>query len=206
MKILILKNLRSEEGPAALVARAAAAVAAVLRRLVHRVGFRRVREVVPLHVERHRPAALRAQPAAESLAHHARHGGRDEERLHAHVDHAGERARRRVRVQRGEHHVARERRVDGDFGRLAVADFADHDDVRVLTQERAQGAGEVHADLGLHLHLVDARHVVFDRVLGRHDADVDLVHLAEERVERRGLAGTGRTRQSMLVCECPYIQ
>ena len=72
-------------------------------------------------------------------------------------------------MQRREHHVARERRVDRDLGRLAVADFADHDDVGVLSQERAERARERHADLGLHLHLVDARHVVFDRVLGRHE-------------------------------------
>ena len=41
--------------------------------------------------------------------------------------------------------------------RLAVADFADEDDVRVLPQERPQDAGEVRPMLLAHLHLVDAR-------------------------------------------------
>ena len=80
--------------------------------------------------------------------------------------------------------MARQRRVNGDLRRFAVTDFADHDDVRVLTQEGTQRPRKRHADVGLHLHLVDARHVVFDRVLGRHDTDVDLVHLVQERVKR----------------------
>ena len=41
-----------------------------------------------------------------------------------------------VRMQRGEHEVARHRGVDGDFRGLPVADFADQDHVRILTQER----------------------------------------------------------------------
>ncbi len=47
-----------------------------------------------------------------------------------------------VGVQRGEHQVAGLGRLDGDFGGLEVADFADHDHVRILAQEGAQGAGE----------------------------------------------------------------
>jgi len=50
--------------------------------------------------------------------------------------------------------MARERGFDGDFRRLKVADLADHDDVRVLAQESAQGHGEVQADLVVHLHLL----------------------------------------------------
>jgi hypothetical protein len=42
-----------------------------------------------------------------------------------------------VRVQRREHEVTRLRRLDRDLGGLEVANFADHDDVRVLAQERS---------------------------------------------------------------------
>ena len=62
-----------------------------------------------------------------------------------------------VGVQRAEHQVAGERRLDGDLGRLAVADFADQDDVRVVAQDAPQARGERQADLGVHLDLVDAR-------------------------------------------------
>ena len=56
-----------------------------------------------------------------------------------------------------------------DLGGLQVADLADHDHVRVLAQEAAQRGGEGHAALDVHLHLVDARHADFDRVLDRGD-------------------------------------
>ena len=47
------------------------------------------------------------------------------------------------------------------------------------------------ADVRAHEHLVDALHLVFDGVLGRHDADVDLVDLVEEGVEAGGFARAG---------------
>ena len=43
-----------------------------------------------------------------------------------------------------------------------------------------------------HLHLVDARQVELDRVLGGHDVDAGLVELRERRVERVRLAAAGR--------------
>ena len=65
-------------------------------------------------------------------------------------------ARRRVvRVQRREHHVARERRLQRDLRGLGVADLADHDDVGVLPQDVAQRLGEAEADLRLHGDLVE---------------------------------------------------
>ncbi len=51
---------------------------------------------------------------------------------------------------------AGERGLDSDLGGFEVADLTDQDDVRILPQERAQGRGEVQADLLVHLHLVDA--------------------------------------------------
>ena len=67
--------------------------------------------------------------------------------------------------------------LTADLGGLEVADLADHDDVRVLPQEAAQGRGEVEADVLVHLHLVDAREVELDRVLGGADVPGHLVQL-----------------------------
>ena len=52
--------------------------------------------------------------------------------------------------------MAGQRRLHGDLGGFEVADFADHDDVRVLAQDGAQQMGEIEADLRLDLDLVDA--------------------------------------------------
>ncbi len=68
-----------------------------------------------------------------------------------------------------------------DLGRLEVADFADHDHVRVLAQERAQRRGERQADLRVDVDLVDARHVDFRRVLGGRDVAVFGVEDVEAR-------------------------
>jgi hypothetical protein len=89
-------------------------------------------------------------------------------------------------------HVARQRRLDGRARGLEVAHFADHDDVRVAAQERAQRLLEREADLGLHADLAQAGLRDFDRVLGGPDLDVGLVQVAQRRVERGRLAGARR--------------
>ena len=83
--------------------------------------------------------------------------GGDQERLDADIDQTCNSAGRIVRVQRTENQVSSQRGLDGDLGRLLVADFADQDDVGGLPQHGPDDAGEVEADLVLHLDLVDAR-------------------------------------------------
>ena len=84
-------------------------------------------------------------------------------------------------------------RLDGNAAGLQVSNFSQHDDVGVLTKERLQGRGEGHSDLGSHQHLIDAEEVVFDRVLRRHDVDVDVVDLGQRRIKSRRLTGTRRS-------------
>lgn len=85
-----------------------------------------------------------------------------------------------------------QRRLHGDLRRLEVADFADHDRVRILAQHGAQRAGKGVADLGLNLDLGHSRHVVFDRILDRDDLLLAVVDLLQGRIEGRRLAGTSR--------------
>src|SRR6059058_2775590 len=58
---------------------------------------------------------------------------------------------------------------------VSIADFADHDDVRVLAQERFQRGGESKAGLVVHVDLVHPGQLDFARILGGRDVDARLV-------------------------------
>ena len=81
-------------------------------------------------------------------------------------------------VQRCQHEMTGQRRVNGDARSLRIAHFADHDDVGILSNERAHRRGEGQTDRGLHLRLIDPGDFVFDRIFDRQD-------LARWRIERR---------------------
>jgi hypothetical protein len=135
-------------------------------RLVARDGEADVAQLLGLHFERF--LALRADRAHEPHRHHALQRRGDHERLQADVDQAGDRRRRVVGVHGRQHHVAGDRGAERDLRGLGVADLADHDDVRILAQDRAQRAGERLLRLLVDVHLVDAGELVLDRVLDRH--------------------------------------
>ena len=82
--------------------------------------------------------AHHAELAHEALRQHAEQRRREQIVLDAHLEQAGDGARRVVGVQRREHEVTGERRLDRDLGGLGVADLTDHDDVGILTHDRAQ--------------------------------------------------------------------
>src|SRR5690606_606833 len=132
--------------------------------------------------------ALGAQTPGETLGDDAVDRRADEEWLDVHLDQTRDRRRRVVRVQRREHEVTGEGRLDRDLGRLLVADLTEQDHVRVGTQDRAQRRGAGEAGLDVHLHLVDAGDAVLDRVLDRDDVDLGTRDLVERRVQRGRLA------------------
>src|SRR5262249_55437169 len=76
--------------------------------------------------------------ANQPLGHDTFHGTADKERFNAHIDHTGKGARRVVGVERAEHQVAGERRLDGAFGGFQIAHFADEDNVGIVTQNASQ--------------------------------------------------------------------
>ncbi len=137
--------------------------------------------------------AVAAEPPGEALRDDEADRGCDRVGLDAHVDHAGQGRRRIVRVQGRQHEVSRLRGLDGDLGGLQVADLTDHDDVRVLAQERAHRRGERQPHLAVDVHLVDAGEIDFRRILGGGDVGVLAVEEVETGVERHGLAAAGGT-------------
>ena len=96
-------------------------------------------------------------------------------------------------MQGRQHEVTRQRRLHGDLRGLAVAHFPDHDDVRILAQDRAQGVGEGQPDLRMHLDLVDSLQLVFDRVLDVDDLLGRGIELGQRRIQGGGLARAGRS-------------
>ena len=133
-----------------------------------------------------------ADAAHQTLGEHQVHRGGHQEGFDAHVHQTVDGRRCVVGVQRRQHEVAGERGFDRHFGGFEVADLADQDDVRILAQERTQGRREVEADRFLHLHLVDAGQIEFDRVFGGHDVGFGRVEVRKCGIKRVGFARTGR--------------
>jgi len=138
--------------------------------------------------------AFFADPPHQPLRHDGPDGRGHQEGLDADVDQARHRTGRVVRMQGTEHQMARQRGIHRDLRGLVVADFTDHDDVGRLAQDRPQRRGECHPDVGTHLHLVDAAHLVFHRIFHRDDFAVRLVDGVQAGIQRRRLARPGRAR------------
>ena len=132
-----------------------------------------------------------ADDAHQPLRQHGHDGRRDQVVLHAHIGEPGDRAGRVVGVQCGVNEVAGQGGTDGHIGGLAIADFTDHDHVRVLTHDVPQPGCEGQTDLRIDVDLVDPVHLIFDRVLDGDDLLVGLVDALQRRVERGALAAAG---------------
>ena len=137
-----------------------------------------------------RLAAFGAELAHQALRHHAQQTRRHQEGFDPHVHQTRHRANGVVGMQRGEHQMAGEARLHRDLRGFEIADFTDHDDVRVLAQDSAQGAGEGELYLGVHLGLADAIQVVFDGVFHRDDVVALGIQLRQTGIEGGGLART----------------
>ena len=75
-------------------------------------------------------------------------------------------------MERREHEVTRQRRIDSEARRLFVADFTHHYYVWVLAHEGAQPSAEGKSNVRSHLSLIHSLHLIFDRVFYRGDVNV----------------------------------
>ena len=139
------------------------------------------------------PAFL-ADLADQALRHDSDDRGGDQIGGHSEVAQPGDRRHGGVGVDRGEHQVPREGRLNGDRGRIQVAHLPHHDDVGVLPQHRPEHDGEAEADLLLHRHLVDPRQLVLDRVFDRRDVVLDGFDPVQDPVEGGRLSRSGGSR------------
>ena len=133
---------------------------------------------------------LSRDPAHQALRGDATQRGGQRDGIDAQVDHPRHRHRRVVGVERCQHEVARDRRLDSDLSRLGIPDFANQDDVRVLPQHGPQRPREVH--MAVDIDLADPGHLILHRVLDGDDVAAGIIEFVDDGVKRGGLAGAGR--------------
>ena len=134
------------------------------------------------------------------MRHQTAQSGLQQERLHAHIGKACNGCRCRFGMQRGQHQMAGQRRVNGNMCRFRIADFADHDDIRILPHKGPQRLREGQANGGLDLRLVDASNFIFNRVFDGENFTAGLVEQAQRRSKCGGLAaacGAGDDNHAM---------
>ena len=136
-------------------------------------------------------SAGRAEAAHQSLRHDAHHRRGYEEGFDPHIDKPGHGAKRIIGMQGGKDEVAGKRGLNRDFGSFTVPDFAHHHDIRVLSENRAQPAGEGQVDLRIDLNLSDTMQLILNRVFDGDDIARRSVEPREGRVECRRLAAAG---------------
>ena len=95
-------------------------------------------------------------------------------------------------MQGGKHLVTGEGRLHGDLRRLEIAYLADHDDIRILPQERAQNVRKTKPNLRLDLNLIDSLQLVFYGIFDRQDLSLARVEPQQRRIKRRCFAAAGR--------------
>ena len=93
-------------------------------------------------------------------------------------------------MQGGKYQVSGEGGVHGGFRSFQIADLPYEYGVRVLPHDGTQAIGKIISFFGIHLCLLNAGEVIFNRVFNGDDFDARIVNGAEKRVERGGFART----------------
>ncbi len=192
-RIIDLENLKDTLPPFVPTMPTLVAPRAMIHLLRHRLCN------LPQHLNlalrrRVRLLAILANRTHQPLRHRRTQGRRHQKRLHANIQQTRHRTRRIVRMQRRKHQVTRQRRLHRNVRRLRITNFANHHDVRRLTQNRTQRRAKVQPHILIHLHLIDTAHLIFNRVLNRNKLLVRRINLPQARIQRRRLPRPRRTR------------
>src|SRR3989344_2650302 len=89
--------------------------------------------------------------------------------------------------------MAGKRSVDSQRGRLTIADFSHHDDIRVLAHESPKAHAEIKPDFRLDLSLIYSGHLILDRILDSGNIDLGRIQNINHRVKRCRLSASCRT-------------
>src|SRR5271169_2169674 len=106
--------------------------------------------------------------------------------LDSHVQESSQHVHHVVGMHGGEDQVAGEGGIDGDLCGLGVADFAHHNLVWVVPQDRPQSAGESQALFLVDWNLGNAANLVLDRILNCDQLVFVSLNLVQGGVQRGG--------------------
>ena len=93
-------------------------------------------------------------------------------------------------MQRAKHHVPSQRGINRDFSCLLITNFSDHNDIRRLTQHRAQRCRKGHPHIASDLHLIHSRHLILNRILDSDNFTIGMVNAVQSRIKRGGFTRT----------------
>ena len=137
--------------------------------------------------------AVRADSPKKPLRNNAAKTCRNQVRLYSHVLQAVDCRHGILRMNGCNHQMTGNCRTHCDLRGLAVTDFSDADDVRILTQNSTEAARKGESYLLIDLNLRRARNVVLHRVLQSHQIRAFIQHLANQGEHRRCFTGAGRS-------------
>ena len=118
----------------------------------------------------------------QPLRQHGHETGVDQIRFDADFEKPGHSAGSIIGMQRRQHQVSGEGALYRHLRRLEIADLADHDHVRIVTENMPQRAREGESGRVVHLNLIDPGQPILDRILDGDDVDAAASHLLQSRV------------------------
>src|SRR5210317_2374012 len=80
--------------------------------------------------------------------------------------------------------------------RKRISHFTHDDNVRVLANDMTQRFAKGQTDFRIDRALGDAIDQIFDRLLGRDDARLEIVEIVDTAIQSGGFASSGRTRDN----------
>ena len=98
-------------------------------------------------------------------------------------------------MERTQHELTGQRRLERDLSRHSIADFAHQDHFRILPHDRSQAGRQIEPCRQVDLRLGHAGQGNLDRIFQRDDASAPLAasrNLAQASIERGCLATAGR--------------
>ena len=89
---------------------------------------------------------------------------RNHVRFNSHIFQTGYRRRGTIGMKGTYHQVSRDSCFNGDTCGFLVSNLSDHDNVRVLTQDRTKGRSKRKSRFFIYLYLIDTIYISLDRV------------------------------------------